>query len=280
VNRVDARTARLFVGFAAVLGVLLALVALASGGSSAAQDRGDGPLAPGAATWLYAVFVVVGLLAVPLFVYVYTREVPHSAERRRRARLMPLVLVALALALLVLAVRSPDGFGEVVRRLRLDRDPRDGMDATVRRPPSLELFPFMVVSSAVLAGAAAIAAHRLLRRPASARATLPEELSQALDESLDDLRAEPDARVAVVRAYARMEATLERFGVPRHEAMAPFEYVGRVLLELDVRPEPVHRLAELFERARFSRHVIGPDLKEGAIDALESIRDDLRGAGE
>jgi hypothetical protein len=267
----------LLVGFAALLGVLLALVALASSESGGPQDRADGPLAPGVASWLYAVFVVVGLLALPLVVYVYTREVPHSPERRRRARLMPLVLVALATALLVVAVRSPDGFGEVVRRLRLDRDPREGMDGAIRPPPSLELFPFMVISSAVLAGAAALAAHRLLRRPARARPTLPEELSQALDESLDDLRAEPDARVAVVRAYARMEATLERFGVPRREAEAPFEYVGRVLLELDVRASPVEDLAALFERARFSRHEIGPELKDEAIGALESIRDDLRG---
>jgi hypothetical protein len=110
-----------------------------------------------------------------------------------------------------------------------------------------------------------------------ARPTLPEELSQALDESLDDLRAEPDARVAVVRAYARMEATLERFGVPRREAEAPFEYVGRVLLELEVSAAPVHRLAELFEVARFSRHEVGDGSKEGAIGALESIRDELRG---
>jgi hypothetical protein len=277
-NRLDVRTARLFVGFAALLGVLLALVALASSASGGRQSGADGPLAPGAASWFYAVFVVLGLLAVPLFAYVYTREVPHSPQRRRRARLMPLVLVALATALLVLAVRSPDGFGEVVRRLRLDGDPREGMDAAVRRPPALEIFPFMVVSSAVLAGAAALAAHRFLRRSVRARPTLPEELSQALDESLDDLRAETDARVAVVRAYARMEATMDRFGVPRRDADAPFEYVGRVLLELDVRPEPVRRLAELFERARFSRHEIGPELKDEAIGALLSIRDDLRGA--
>jgi Domain of unknown function (DUF4129) len=276
VSRLDARTARLFVGFAALFGVLLALVAVASSDSGAPRDHRDAPLAPGAATWLYAVFVVVGLLAVPLVVYVYAREVPHSLQRRRRARLLPFVLVAVAAALLVFALRSPEGFAEVVNRLRLNRDPRDGMDAAVRPPPAVDLFPFMVVSSAVLAGAAALAAHRLLRRPA-ARATLPEELSQALDESLDDLRAEPDPRVAVVRAYARMEATLERFGVPRHEAEAPFEYVGRVLVELEVGAAPVRRLAELFEEARFSRHEIGDGSKERAIGALESIRDELRG---
>lgn len=274
-NRLDARTARLFVGFAALFGVLLALVALASAGAGAGEDRGDRPLAPGASTWLYAVFVVVGLLAVPLVVYVYTREVPQSARRRRRARLLPFVLVAIAAAVLVIAVRDPDGFAEVMTRLRLNRDPRNGMDEAVRRPPSLELFPFMVVSSVVLAGAAALAAHRLLRRPVAGQ-TLTEELSQALDESLDDIRAESDPRRAVVRAYARLEAILERSGVPRHEADAPFEYVGRVLLELDVSEAPVTRLAALFERARFSRHEIGAELKDEAIGALESIRDELR----
>ncbi|MGF7473648.1 hypothetical protein WFJ45_23100, partial [Salmonella enterica subsp. enterica serovar Minnesota] len=50
---------------------------------------------------------------------------------------------------------------------------------------------FMVVTSAVLAGAAALAAHRLLRKPL-VRPSLSEELSQALDESLDDLRAVRD----------------------------------------------------------------------------------------
>jgi hypothetical protein len=274
VSRQDARTARLFVGFAALFGVLLALVALASAGAGAGEDRGSGPLAPGASSWLYAVFVVLGLLAVPLVVYVYTREVPQSAQRRRRARMLPFVLVAVAGVVLVIAVRDPTGFGEVMSRLRLNRDPRNGMDDAAR-PPALDVFPFMVVSSVVLAGAAALAAHRLFRRPA-ARPTLTEELSQALDDSLDDLRAEADPRRAVVAAYARLEAILERYGVPRHEADAPFEYVGRVLLELDVSAEPVNRLAALFERARFSRHEIGAELKDEAIGALESIRDELR----
>ena len=274
-NRLDARTARLFVAFAALFGVLLAVVAVASSASDV-ESGADEPVATGAASWLLAVFVVLGLLAVPLLAYVYAREVPQSTQRRRRARMLPLVLVAAAAAILIVALRSPDELAEVVERLRLNRDPRGGVDPAAARPP-LELFPFMVVSSAVLAAGALLAAHRLLRRPGP-RPTLPEELSHALDESLDDLRAEPDPRVAVVRAYARMEATLDRCGVPRHEAEAPFEYVGRILLELDVRGEPVHALAGLYERARFSRHEIGAELKAEAIRALESIRDDLAAA--
>jgi hypothetical protein len=272
----DARTARLLVGFAAVLGVLLALVALASRGATPDGGR-DGPLAPGAVSWLYAVFVVAGALALPLFAYIYTREVPYSEHRRRRARMMPFLLVGVATALLVIAVRSPDSFAEAVSRLRLTPDDDTNTGADARQPPPLELFPLMVVSSAVLAGAAALAVHRLVRKPRAPGRTLPEALAETLDESLDDLRAEPDPRLAVVRAWARMETALERCGVPRHEAEAPLEYVARVLLQLEVRPGPVHELTALFERARFSRHEIGPDTKEEAIAALETIRDELRG---
>ena len=51
-----------------------------------------------------------------------------------------------------------------------------------------------------------------------------------------------------------------------------------MLLELDVRPAPVHALTELFERARFSTHALGPDAKAEAIEALEALREDLQTA--
>ena len=53
----------------------------------------------------------------------------------------------------------------------------------------------------------------------------------ALDESLDDLRNDPDLRRAIVAAYARMEHALARAGLPRQPAEAPFEYVERALGE-------------------------------------------------
>jgi hypothetical protein len=97
--------------------------------------------------------------------------------------------------------------------------------------------------------------------------------------TLDDLRAEPDPRRAIILAYARMEATLSRGGVPREESEAPLEYIARALLELDVRPEPVHRLTDLFEQAKFSDHPIDAGMKEEALEALEDVRADLRGLG-
>ena len=104
------------------------------------------------------------------------------------------------------------------------------------------------------------------------------ELAAAVDESLDDLRAEPDPRRAVIAAYARLERVLAAYRLPRRPAEAPFEYLGRMLAELSVTPEAARRLTDLFERAKFSQHAVGADMKEEAISALETVRDDLLAA--
>jgi hypothetical protein len=102
-------------------------------------------------------------------------------------------------------------------------------------------------------------------------------LSDALDESLDDLRSEPDSRRAVIAAYARMERALAAAGVPRRPAETALEYLARVLSGLlQTSAGSVMRLTELFERAEFSLHEIGPGLKDEAIEALVAVRDELR----
>src|SRR5258705_5445494 len=60
-----------------------------------------------------------------------------------------------------------------------------------------------------------------------------EAISLALDESLDDLRADPDLRRAIVAAYARMERALESIRLRRPPSEAPFEYIGRALASLE-----------------------------------------------
>ena len=103
-------------------------------------------------------------------------------------------------------------------------------------------------------------------------------VAQAVDESLDDLRAEPDPRRAVIAAYARLEGVLAAHGLPRKPAEAPLEYLGRMLAELSVSDRAARGLTDLFERAKFSQHVVGADMKDEAIDALETVRDDLAAA--
>jgi len=109
---------------------------------------------------------------------------------------------------------------------------------------------------------------------------LATELAAAVDESLDDLRAEPDPRRAVIAAYARLERVLAAHRLPRRPAEAPLEYLARMLDDLSVSPDAARRLTDLFERAKFSQHAVGTEMKEDAISALETVRDDLLAARE
>jgi hypothetical protein len=99
-----------------------------------------------------------------------------------------------------------------------------------------------------------------------------------VDETLDDLRSEPDPRKAVIAAYARMERILAAHGLARRRSEAPFEYLARVLLQLRVTRPSVERLTQLFALAKFSRHEIPPGLKDQAIEALVSLRGELTDA--
>jgi hypothetical protein len=105
---------------------------------------------------------------------------------------------------------------------------------------------------------------------------LAEELIDVAAASIEDLRNERDPRKAVIAAYANMERVLASHGLPRRRAEAPFEYLARILRELDVSEGSVHALTELFEYAKFSTHEIDAAMKEQAIAAFAALRDELQ----
>ncbi len=146
------------------------------------------------------------------------------------------------------------------------------------QPAPFDWAPVVVVLS--ISGAGALAGGTLWlrsrRREGSDLESLAAELSSLLDETLDDLHGESDPRRAVIAAYARMERILASYGVPRRVFEAPHEYLARVLEELHASAASVTALTALFERAKFSGHAIGSDLKEEAIAALAAVRDELR----
>jgi membrane protease YdiL (CAAX protease family) len=137
------------------------------------------------------------------------------------------------------------------------------------------LIATVMIALIVLAAFVASVMRRRALEALEAR-TIEEALAQVMDDALDDIRAERDPRKAIIAAYARMEKLLAGFGRPRAPAEAPFEYLSRVLLELRVSRHPVEALTELFERAKFSVHSLGGEDKSRAIEALESVRDELR----
>jgi hypothetical protein len=109
---------------------------------------------------------------------------------------------------------------------------------------------------------------------------LTDELATLLDDTLDDLRAEPDPRRAVIAAYARTERALGAYGFPRRAFEAPLEYLDRIAAPLhEVQPSArrlVFELTHLFERAKFSSHAIDAGMKDDAISTLAALREELR----
>jgi Domain of unknown function (DUF4129) len=272
---VTGRYARTIVAAGVVLAGLLVVVAVASrselgdGGGSVVHRPG---LPGGLFAYVYAGLLVCGLLALPFFFYVYARETPYSKSGRRKARLAPLWLVGFAALGMFVATRWGDELRGALENLRFwDAGPPDPNPENAVRPLAPAWFPLVVVSSALVGGVGSVfawrAARRRLRRP-----SLAASLTDALDDTLDDVADEPDPRRAIILAYARMEAALDRCGCTRHEAEAPLEYLARVLGELDVPPAPVATLTELFEHAKFSHHDIGPEQKARALGALVEIR--------
>jgi len=221
--------------------------------------------------------------------YVLTQQRPgtFTPPRRRWRLLTTLVSVLIAGAAALLFLHS--GLGKRLRELNLHIDPaqqtsngrrvpgsaRDARNAHVRWD-EVAVVLVLVAGCAVL-----LAASRGAKRtPRPWRLRSHEAVSLALDESLDDLRSEPDVRRAIIAAYARMERALAVSGIPRRPSEAPFEYIERALRDLETSTESARRLTDLFEWAKFSQHEPEPEMRDDAIDALVAVRDELRRPAE
>jgi hypothetical protein len=270
---------------AAVL-ALLGLVAVAS-----RSDRHAGPGEPEARIlpaefWDY--FFTFALLAtiVLVAIVVYVRVVLRPELRRGRFSTIQLLALLTIAGLIALAGTRRD-WGDVELPFRNEEastgqsrqnEAGEASSAEDSRTLQIRWDVFATAGALLVVGVAVLAARRRRNSlgPVSVRDDAASALSAALDESVDDLRAERDPRRAVIAAYARMERALARHGFARFRAEAPLEYLARVLRELQVRSGAVLALTELFERAKFSRHEIDADMKEEAIGALIAVRDDLR----
>ena len=106
---------------------------------------------------------------------------------------------------------------------------------------------------------------------------VPGLLPKAIEESLAEIEREGDPRRAVIRAYVGMERALARCGLGRRPAETPQEYLARALVAIRVSRPAGERLTGLFQRARFSEHPVGAQMKQDAIAALTAVRDELAG---
>jgi Domain of unknown function (DUF4129) len=278
-------TWRRLVPLALAVTALIAVVAIAAHGrplGSGGGTRGGLPLT----FWDYlfttfVIFVVLLMILGIAALLLFRRErVELASYNRRTARALAFLLgISLAVVLIGRHVNlqhllHPNGSPPS----RTATNPKGtGKNGRHRAPTESRHVQFrweeLVVVLGLLGVLAVATRERLAPKP---RRGAPEVLAAALDESLDDLRSDPDLRRAIVAAYARMETALAAAGVPRHNAEAPLEYVERALLTLDTSASAVRRLTDLFEWARFSHHEPEQWMRDEAVDALIAVRDELR----
>jgi hypothetical protein len=273
---------------------LLALVAIGSLRGPLGSGRGR-PSYPADLVDSLLLLLFLAMLAAGVLAVVALWPTRHLPVRARRAGSWNLIL-PMAAVLLLWLLRDLLGLGGG------DRD--ENQATTLATPTTLEppappaepgVAPLVVAGVAVLAMVAVVVAQlradRRRRRPPTTRTG---RLVGLLDDTLEDLEGDPDPRRAVIAAWARMERGLAAAGLPRRPAEAPFEYATRVLetslgpidrgtpsgFPGPLRPASVQRLTGLFERAKFSRHAIGPADRDEAIAALRAVRRELVEAAE
>ncbi len=286
----SARTRNAFLIGAGVLAAVV-LVAIAARGSTSVGDSATRKPSDALMDVLFSLYVVGMIGGAVMFVYllVLRRKVKvETGQAPRRSVLeMLATMLVLAGAALLFARRISDWErpAPVEPEEAMGRATTIPVDTATGPAPStyeadIAWVPMLVTAGLIVLAAAAWWLAGRARR--SARGELRSELATAValavDASLDDLRAEPDPRRAVIASYARLERVLAAHGLPRRAAEAPLEYLGRMLGELSVSDESARALTDLFERAKFSQHAVGAEMKDQAIDALETVRDDLLAA--
>lgn len=266
--------------------VLLVVVSLATRGRLGGSEGGPGP-GGGFVDYVFTVFFVVFVLMIPLAAWIYWMQraqivfdlTQQPRRKRRYADLLTLAfLIAIALWIRYLHNHHRLSLGPHLKNPGAAA-PKGSAHGKAGTEPVFQWWLAAVIVGVVLAGVVTgiVLWKRSKRRTLLEEMTAAEAVSIALDDVLDDLR-EGDPREAVIRAYSRMETVLGFYGLPREPHEAPFEWLRRILVSLHASALSVERLAELFERAKFSRHAIDEGMREDAIGALTTVRDELRAA--
>ena len=275
--------------------LLVSLVALASGGSPwHAGGRQDVPAGVVSALAAAAGVLVVASL---LLVWVGTPSVAKRRRGKRRpgardlediggslstaGRTAALVGGAIGVFLLLaLPFLAPNRTTPAESTPGITVPPRQGSgsesvgDAT---STSLTWLGVGLAAALLLLAPAAVLVRRRRARH-ERRAIVPDAVGQVgsdLRWSLADLESERDPRLAVRRAYARMEGSLDQIELSRAPDETPTEYTGRVLRVLGASAGGASDLAGLFEIARFSDNTMDEDDRRSAIASMRRVEAEI-----
>ena len=100
----------------------------------------------------------------------------------------------------------------------------------------------------------------------------------AVTSLLDQVRAEPDPRLAIQKAYAAAESGFGTEQLARRPSETAHEHLQRTVGVVDGLETPLRRLVQLFELARFSQHPITSEMRDEAIHTLVTTKATMEAA--
>ncbi|HEX5798634.1 MAG TPA: DUF4129 domain-containing protein [Gaiellaceae bacterium] len=275
--------------------LLVSVVALASGGSPwHAGGRQDVPVGVVNAVAAASGALVVGSL---LLVWIGTHSVEKRRRRRRRldardveglgaslssaGKAAAIVGGAIALFLLLTLPFLVPNATTPPAATPGDAAPsgQTSTSAPAEHATSSALTWLVAGSAAallLLAPAAVVVRRRRARRARQAVVhDAAARVGSGLRRSLADLESERDPRLAVQRAYARMEESLGAVELSRAQDETPTEFTARVLRVLGASAAAASDLTGLFEIARFSDHPMDEDDRRHAIASVRRIETEV-----
>jgi hypothetical protein len=263
---------------AAIAAMLVLLLVV---GASARAPLGSGAAAPKLPLWPLLVVVGAGIVvscALAISMGPQT-GVAGPRPRGRGLRAGPLTLAtSMMVPLVIISVYSAVGAGGRHRNApslpnfsthehrtpEADKPGKNAGDAAA------------ALAAGIGAGVLGLAAFAIWQARRRENAPAPRALvAEGARDAIDAIAIPADPRAAVLAAYARMEAALARAGLARRPSEAPREYLSRLETGLGGGRAPAARLTGLFERARFSTHPIGEDVRQEALGALDDLRAEL-----
>jgi uncharacterized protein DUF4129 len=269
----SARWDRAAAAVAVVLGLLLVV------GASARRPLNGGAAAPSLPTWPLLFVVGVGLVvsaALGIAVLGPIMRVRAGQHGRSALRAGPLTLsLSLLVPAAIIALYTTQG---ATGQRKVIAQPAPASHNKLAGKPGERgadhTKGVAALTAGIGAGVVGFAALALVRARRRREAEIEPRATVAAGarDAAAAAAIPADPRAAVLAAYARMEAALASVGLARRPSDAPREYLARLEAGLGGGRAPAARLTELFERARFSPHPVGEDLREEAIGALETLR--------
>jgi hypothetical protein len=295
-----ARHHRPMLGCLAVVAVVVAALAVAAAVVGEPADRGAASplglpwrtIVLGADALTGAGVAVAALLGVAIVWALATT--PRRREFGARPWWhTPLVMTIVAIVTLLLSWQLDRGwlaerFAELAGSRELfapgssERLPTSGMPVEQVVDPGVRRNAALAGALLVLLGGGAWSWWWLRRgrhvEPEPAEDLATARFAEAVDAALDDLDTHADARQAILRCYAHLDAALASAGCTRRAAETAREHRHRAAATLGQAARAAAGLVDRFERARYDVSPVSEDDRREAVAALHDVRATLAAA--